>query len=152
MSNEKIDAFGEVTGWRTDLEEFMQHVFAAKGHSYWCTDWDVKYLNIRIDTRDNAYTLMADGRGDASNMKNKFHITPRKVLDAMDAWFSEWETEKRALTYADTIAQQAARIEELEAALTEIEILNYREGKTDSWIRAHMCGIANQALAKQGDT
>ena len=93
-TSEKLDAFGEGTGWHTNLEEFMQYIFAAKDNAYWCCDWDVKYLNIRIDTRDNAYLLTSDGRGDASNAKNRFHIAPRKVLDAMDAWFAKYTDRK----------------------------------------------------------
>ncbi len=61
--------------WHTDLEQFMADLFDAKKNlakGYWCMDADVKYINIRIDTRDLGYIIHADGRGDSSNMKNKF--------------------------------------------------------------------------------
>lgn len=75
--------------WHTDLEQFMADLFDAKKNlhkGYWCMDGDVKYINLRIDTRDLGYLIHADGRGDASNMKNKFRIHPDAVRDAIKAW------------------------------------------------------------------
>ena len=65
----------------------MDRMFEAQGQRYWCEDWDVKYLNLRIDTRDLGFILTeADGRGHSSNMKNRFRICPSKVITAIDKW------------------------------------------------------------------
>lgn len=71
-------------GWNTDLRGFMEILLGAEGLRYWIEDWDVKYLNLRIDTRDLGFILSADGRGPAENMKNSFRICPTKVVAAIE--------------------------------------------------------------------
>ena len=147
---EKIDAFGESTGWHTNLEEFMQYIFAAKGNAYWCCDWDVKYLNIRIDTRDNAYLLKADGRGDSSNMKNTFHIAPRKVLDAMDEWFDKYTTIEPRIDPRD---KYIAELEEEVASIGEVlrEVAGDIDLPETNQYRTHAQQYAPATSAQKGE-
>lgn len=88
--------------WNDNLEELMQRLFEMKEHAFWCSDWDVKYLNVRIDTRDNGYVLQADGRGNSSNMKNTFLISPDKVFTAMDK-YREMFPMQTPLAESDTV-------------------------------------------------
>lgn len=79
----------EDDGWHNDFEEFVGDLIKADRElvsGYWCMDTDVKYINIRVDTRDLSYILTADGRGPSSNMKNKFRIVPQTVRNAINAW------------------------------------------------------------------
>lgn len=51
--------------WKTNLSEFMAKLDQVKDICWWCHDTDLKYLEIRIDTRDNGFLLYAaSGNGD----------------------------------------------------------------------------------------
>jgi len=69
--------------WNTGLTEFMAVLSEAKDETWWCCDTELKYLTLRIDTRDNAFILYADGKGD--NAK-KVRVDPQRVVDAIDKW------------------------------------------------------------------
>lgn len=89
MAEEFKDTKGHGNNWHTDLEQFMADLFDAKknlARGYWCMDGDVKYINLRIDTRDLGYLIHADGRGNSANMENKFRIHPDDVRNAIKAW------------------------------------------------------------------
>lgn len=69
--------------WNTKLDDLMRHLNDAKDDAWWCCDTDLKYLTIRIDTRDNAFILYADGQGDGAD---KVRIDPQRVPDAIEKW------------------------------------------------------------------
>jgi hypothetical protein len=69
--------------WNTGLKEFIDALFDAGDDRFWCSDTDLKYLNLRIDTRDNAFILSIDGRGDNAP---KVRIDPQRVPDAIQQY------------------------------------------------------------------
>ena len=69
--------------WNTGLDEFIAVLSEAKDESWWCCGTDLKYLNIRIDTRDNAFILTVDGCKDKDY---KQRIDPQRVVDAIAKW------------------------------------------------------------------
>lgn len=64
--------------WNNKLPEFMALLTEARGEGWWIEDFDLKYLTIRIDTRDNGWLLFADGPGDT-----RVRIEPQRVIDAI---------------------------------------------------------------------
>lgn len=44
--------------WNTNLEEFMAELQSVKGCNWWVVNPKLKYLNLRIDTRDNAFLIL----------------------------------------------------------------------------------------------
>ncbi|MEM6499298.1 MAG: hypothetical protein AAF709_21555 [Pseudomonadota bacterium] len=74
--------------WNTHLEDLMEALFNAEGQPWWCCDTDLKYINLRIDTRDNAFILSVKGRGeDAQDVR----IDPQRVVDAIAKWNTNFE-------------------------------------------------------------
>lgn len=69
--------------WQTNLAEFMAALEKAKHSGFWCADMDLKYLTIRIDTRDNGWLLYIDSRKDGGE---KTRIDPQRVIDAICKW------------------------------------------------------------------
>ena len=73
--------------WHTGLDLWMGALFEASREAWWCCDTDLKYLNLRIDTRDNAFILSVDGREDNAP---KIRIDPQRVVDAIAEWNSKY--------------------------------------------------------------
>ena len=61
--------------WNLSPIEFLKILKENSG--FWCVDMEMKYLNIRLDTRDCAFILL-----DKDN--NRIH--PDRVLDAIRKW------------------------------------------------------------------
>lgn len=74
--------------WNTGLEEFMYVLFNACEQPWWCVDGDLKYLNLRIDTRDNAFILSVNGRGENAP---QVRIDPQRVIEAIAKWNTDFE-------------------------------------------------------------
>lgn len=67
----------DFNNWEENLIGFMQALDAARGQYWWCEDMPLKYLEIRIDTRDNGF-ILRDRDGN--------RVDPNRVLDAIDSW------------------------------------------------------------------
>ena len=67
--------------WHTGLDEFTAKLNSASGQSWWICDPYLKYLNIRIDTRDNAFILTIDGKNGSGKAER---IDPQRVVNAID--------------------------------------------------------------------
>lgn len=65
--------------WNNKLPEFIALLDDARGEGFWVEDFDLKYLTIRIDTRDNGWLLFVDGKGG-----EKVQIEPQRVVDAIE--------------------------------------------------------------------
>jgi hypothetical protein len=65
--------------WYRDLPAFIALLEDAKAEGFWTADFDLKYLNVRIDTRDNAWLLLVDGPDG-----QKERIEPQRVIDAIE--------------------------------------------------------------------
>jgi hypothetical protein len=66
--------------WNTEIGALVAEMDAMKSEAWWIVDTDLKYLTLRIDTRDNAFILTMDGRGSGAD---KIRIDPQRVMDAM---------------------------------------------------------------------
>lgn len=66
--------------WDTGLDEFMVKLIGSSDKPWWTCDPYLKYLNIRVDTRDNAFILTIDGKGGSDK---KERIDPQRVIDAI---------------------------------------------------------------------
>lgn len=65
--------------WNTGLSELMAALDGAKDDRWWIVDTDLKYLNLRIDTRDNAFWLtVTKPNGDPER------VDPQRVVDAIE--------------------------------------------------------------------
>jgi hypothetical protein len=86
--------------WEVDFEDFANALIDAKNNlskGFWCVDHDVKYLTVRIDTRDMGYMVFADGRGPIENASNKFRISPDAVRAAINTWRDKYHDKPKAL-------------------------------------------------------
>jgi hypothetical protein len=63
--------------WNLNLREFMALLDDAAGECWWAGDSDLKYLNVRIDTRDNAFVLYA------ANGADPVRVSPDRVIAAI---------------------------------------------------------------------
>ena len=73
--------------WNTGLDKFIEVLNGGAGEAWWCCDTDLKYLNLRVDTRDNAFLLTVDGCKDGDP---KRRIDPQRVVDAIAKWRNEY--------------------------------------------------------------
>lgn len=64
--------------WYDDAAGFLALIQRHDG--FWCTDHTVKYLNIRVDTRDGGFVFLPDRHG--------IEMTAERVLKAIKEWNS----------------------------------------------------------------
>jgi len=62
--------------WNKNLSQFIKYIEVAG--AFWCEDWNLKYLNIRVDTRDGAF-IIYDENG-------KGRIKPDRIIKAIKKW------------------------------------------------------------------
>ena len=67
--------------WHTDFDAFSAKLNGVKGHKWWCQDMALKYLDIRIDTRDNGYILSIKDYDET-----KHFVHPNRVYRAIDEY------------------------------------------------------------------
>ncbi|MBO9421727.1 hypothetical protein J7481_19625 [Labrenzia sp. R4_2] len=67
--------------WNVDFGEFAKILEENRDLAFWPMDTGLKYLNIRIDTRDNAFLI--------SNDDGK-KISPDRVLVAIEKYKKEF--------------------------------------------------------------
>lgn len=60
--------------WNIEFGKFIEKLESVKDESWWICDTHLKYLNIRIDTRSNAFILYVDND----------RIDPARVIKAID--------------------------------------------------------------------
>lgn len=72
-----------INEWFVDLPAFIALLDSVKKDHWWCIDMDLKYLNIRIDTRDNGFLLYLTGHAAAGVVE---HINPDRVVKAIATW------------------------------------------------------------------
>lgn len=63
--------------WWTEFRKLTEAMLSVEGHYWWIYDTDLKYLNIRLDTRDLGFVL-TDREG--------VQIDPQRVLDAIEKY------------------------------------------------------------------
>jgi hypothetical protein len=68
--------------WNKELCRFMDVLESVRDDPWWIEDMDLKYLTIRIDTRDNAFLLFIDARGDGDRVR----IDPQRAVDAIEKY------------------------------------------------------------------
>lgn len=72
--------------WNKELHRFMVALDEVRNEPWWICDTDLKYLNIRIDTRDNGFWLTIDGKGN----NNKIRIDPQRVIRAIEEYKTKY--------------------------------------------------------------
>lgn len=77
----------EFNAWNINLFLFISILEEAKGSGFWTQDFDLKYLTIRVDTRDNGFLLYVDNLDDE---KQPIKISPDRVLAAIDKHYTKW--------------------------------------------------------------
>lgn len=80
--------------WNTEIGILVAEMDAMKNDNWWIVDTDLKYLTIRIDTRDNAFILSMDGHGDGAST---VRIDPQRVMDAMAKYRKRFMSPKEDL-------------------------------------------------------
>ena len=76
--------------WNTEMGLLVAEMDAMKNESWWICDTDLKYLTLRIDTRDNAFILSMDGRGDGGRVR----IDPQRVMNAISKYRQNYMSPK----------------------------------------------------------
>jgi len=76
--------------WNAKLDEFMEILNSVQSDAWWISDTGLKYLTIRVDTRDNAFILTADGKRDGERVR----IDPQRVVNAIEKYKSDFLTQK----------------------------------------------------------
>lgn len=66
--------------WYHDLTAFVEILSKAES-GYWCEDHQLKYLNIRVDSRNCRFVLLVDDRDGG-----KERISPNRVIAAIKKW------------------------------------------------------------------
>lgn len=82
MKNQKWpkDKYGHGTNeWEHDIGAFGT-LLQANTDGWWCFDTKLKYLDIRVDTRDGGFIVSAEGQ----------RISPDRVVDAIQKWRQEF--------------------------------------------------------------
>lgn len=67
----------DFNSWNLDLPRFTKLLDDVKDHPWWCADSQLKYLEIRIDTRDNGFLLFDRDRN---------RVSPDRVVEAIKRW------------------------------------------------------------------
>lgn len=68
-------------GWHHGLDRFIARLNDARGSGFWTTDFELKYLTLRINTRDNGFLLYGDKQ---DGTDDKIPIHPKRVIAAID--------------------------------------------------------------------
>lgn len=63
--------------WNGDLKAFVELIADAAEENWWCQDTPLKYLEIRVDTRDGGFVLFDRDRN---------VISPDRVVEAIAKW------------------------------------------------------------------
>lgn len=67
----------DFNSWEDDVFSLVAEMAKLKDEPWWCQDVPLKYLSIRIDTRDGGF-ILKDRDGN--------RISPDRVVKAMNAW------------------------------------------------------------------
>lgn len=74
-------AWGISNVWYESADSFIKMIADCPG--FWCSDSDLKYLNIRLDTRVNRFKLYIDSKVDGGP---RIEIHPDRVISAINSW------------------------------------------------------------------
>jgi hypothetical protein len=77
--------------WNIDLMPMMAALASVEKERWWIADPALKYLTIRLDTRDNAFLVFIDGEKDGAD---KERIDPQRVIDAIEKYKATWMPRK----------------------------------------------------------
>lgn len=69
--------------WNNNFSGFAAVLASVQDEPWWIADPDLKYLNIRLDTRDNAFLLFPDTHRPE---KMEEQIEPERVLAAIQRY------------------------------------------------------------------
>ena len=76
----------EFNAWNDDLDQFMALLQSVKDEPWWIVDTDLKYLDVRIDTRDNGWLLRIE--------TSKERISPDRVVAAIEKYLDRFKSRR----------------------------------------------------------
>lgn len=79
----------DFNAWNDDLDKFAALLHSVKDERWWIKDFDLKYLTVRIDTRDNGFVLFCDGRDGT-----KERISPDRVVAAIERYLADFPSRR----------------------------------------------------------
>jgi hypothetical protein len=79
----------DFNAWNDDFDKFAALLHSVKDSPWWIKDFDLKYLNVRIDTRDNGFLLLTDEK----NGKRE-RISPDRVVKAIEAFLVDFPSRR----------------------------------------------------------
>lgn len=74
----------DFNAWNDDLDQFIGLLNSVKDKPWWVVDIALKYLDIRIDTRDNGWILRIED--------SKERISPDRVVAAIAKYHDRFGT------------------------------------------------------------
>lgn len=77
--------------WNDDFDKFAELLHSVKDQPWWIKDWDLKYLNVRIDTRDNGFLLLSDEKDG-----KRERISPDRVVAAIERYLTDFPSRRPA--------------------------------------------------------
>lgn len=72
----------DFNSWNSDFDKFAALLVSVRDKPWWIMDFDLKYLNIRIDTRDNGFILLSDRDHNGKCER----ISPDRVVEAIERY------------------------------------------------------------------
>lgn len=79
----------DFNAWNDDLDKFAALLHSVKDERWWIKDFDLKYLTVRIDTRNNGFVLFCDGRDGT-----KERISPDRVVAAIERYLADFPSRR----------------------------------------------------------
>jgi hypothetical protein len=80
----------DFNAWCDDFDKFAALLDSVKDKPWWISDFGLKYLNIRLDTRDNGFLLLSDN-------DPKERISPDRVVAAIAKFQERYDSDRSAL-------------------------------------------------------
>ncbi len=79
--------------WNINFGRFCGILNSVQDVRWWIVDFDLKYLEIRLDTRDNGFLLFIDKE---YGKKERERVDPQRVVDAIQRFKEKYTAQGRA--------------------------------------------------------
>lgn len=76
----------DFNAWNSDLDRFVGLLHSVKDEPWWIVDTALKYLDIRIDTRDNGWLLRIED--------TKERVSPDRVVAAIEKYLDRFPSRR----------------------------------------------------------
>lgn len=79
----------DFNAWNEDFDRFSALLLSAADEPWWIVDFDLKYLNIRLDTRDNGFLLLSDEKDG-----KRERISPDRIVAAIEKYRDRFKSRR----------------------------------------------------------